>query len=69
MGLQYVKNNAEGPIFSFMNVYALTLYHKTDTCVVRKISVDFLSQTSSVLCGKDVLSRAEALNRTLGKLP
>lgn len=66
LSLQYVKNTILEPeeaMFTYIDIYAFSVYHKSDICVVRKVEVDFDSEKSVVLLGKTVLGKNDAFNR------
>lgn len=67
--VKFTRSNARNPIIYHVDVYALTLHHKKDECIVRKVTIDFRSNNGTqIVCGDTPLTKDDALNRIIAKL-
>lgn len=67
MMYHYTKNDCNTMI-TRLNIYALNLSHLSDACIVWKVTVDLLKGSTTMQCGKTVLSKMDTVNRVLDKL-
>lgn len=68
MGFKHIISNADDPIFYFVEIYALTIFNETNSCMVRKFDIDFINSSTTVICGDKELSKIDAVNRVIKKL-
>lgn len=68
--VKYLKGHTleDDVIFTFIDVYCLTLFHNQDTVMVRKARVDFANENTNLLRGQTVLTKEDAINRVIAKL-
>ncbi len=59
---------SEQPIFGHVDIYCLSINHSTDMCVVRKVGVNFLENSTTVQRGQEPLSISEGTNRLISLL-
>lgn len=66
--LKFAKSNSHHPEVTYIKVYAMSLHHKADKCIVRRILVDFLNNQTSLERGEEFLTKEEASNRVIEQL-
>lgn len=68
MSAAYTVNRSDAIVFKHIKVYALSLHHNSDTCIVRTVTVDFEEGTTNIVRGETTLRKEEAMNIIISAL-